>query len=350
MEFILIEYRDPLFGIIVLFLLITIISYLNYKIGKRNNSKEIETIKTFVKNFENSDKIEDIKLLRRENISPKSLLMLGKLYEKNGNIQKAINIYLLLLEEKSIIEDRRERHIILSKIGNCYLKAGLLKKSENFFKESLRLFPRNRLALNSLIILYEKLKKYEEILNILEALEELGEERESEKRYFQAVIILNDKKFSIEEKLKKILLFIEKEEIILRLYLEFLIKNRMEINYQLIDNLELKDVIDILWFYTKNSFKIENSYNNKILNAIFYAKNISNRRVESNILELDIIAILNKNGYQKATLSFEYICIECKNIFPIHFYRCPHCNSFASAKIEPIIVKRASLDSPISFL
>ena len=34
---------------------------------------------------------------------------------------------------------------------------------------------------------------------------------------------------------------------------------------------------------------------------------------------LDALAKLRFHGYENATLSFEYLCTECKQIFPIHF-------------------------------
>ena len=64
---------------------------------------------------------------------------------------------------------------------------------------------------------------------------------------------------------------------------------------------------------------------------------------------LDALGKLRFHGYENATLNFEYLCTECKQIFPIHFYRCPHCQSIDTVNIQ-ISLAPLSHEENLSFL
>ena len=336
MELFIVEYRDPLLGIIVLFFLIFMISLLNYKLGRRKNIKEIESIKNFIQQFDSNK--NEFMILNEQNIPSDTLLLMAKFYSKQGDIQKSIDIYLSLLEKDSFINNKKERHIILSNLGNCYLKAGFLKKSKEFFMESLKLFARNKEAIKSLVILYEKMNNYEKAIEVLESLEELEGDKKREKSYLLAKIILKDKNKKFKNKIKDILNMSKDNPILIRLYLEYLIENKKEIDFEKLNEFNLKESIDILWNYIDENFK--NSTNNRLIREILSAKGLIDEKIKSDIIELDILSVLKQNNYDKVMLSFEYACVECKNIFPIYFYRCPTCQSIATAEIEPIIMKK----------
>ncbi|WXG59553.1 hypothetical protein VB002_10800 [Campylobacter concisus] len=49
--------------------------------------------------------------------------------------------------------------------------------------------------------------------------------------------------------------------------------------------------------------------------------------------------------FDAAGLSFNYVCKNCKNSFPMHFYRCPVCHELGSVKILSNITEKPSEDS-----
>ena len=58
-----------------------------------------------------------------------------------------------------------------------------------------------------------------------------------------------------------------------------------------------------------------------------------------------IIKRIKDAKFDAAGLSFNYVCKNCKNSFPMHFYRCPVCHELGSVKILSHITEKASEDS-----
>ena len=69
----------------------------------------------------------------------------------------------------------RYRIEILSMLGKTYHKAGFLHRSRDILKESLKLKARNPEVLKILLVILERLKEYNDAVDVLDALEELGE-------------------------------------------------------------------------------------------------------------------------------------------------------------------------------
>lgn len=306
--------------------------------GNLKNSREVESIKNFAKNFGDEDKIKNFKT---DLIPSNILLQMADFFMKSGDFAKSINIYLALLDKDEFINNKKLRHEILSNLGNCYLKAGFLQKSENFFLESLRLFARNEEALNSLIILYEKSNKYEKAIKVMESLEEFTGNIKNGKSYLEAKLILQNKNLNEAKKIDKLFKISTENSFVVRLYLEYILKNRKQIEFHRIKNFDLNDSIDILWNLIDKDFETQN-LESDIINQISNAKGFSNYEIKNPIIELEILQILTNTSYDKINLGFEYNCSECKNIFPLYFYRCPICQSIATAKIEPIIIKKTN--------
>ena len=81
---------------------------------------------------------------------------LGKIFRKNGEIDKAIKIHQGLIARPSLPERYRNR--VLLELGYDYLGAGWFDRAEGLFKEVLIHDPKSEKALQSLILIYQQEK------------------------------------------------------------------------------------------------------------------------------------------------------------------------------------------------
>ncbi len=342
-----IEYRDPAFGFIILFAIIFVISFANYWWGVFKSKEEKDSIKKFIKKFEIiSDEEEYKKLLQDSNIPIESLALLADAYGKSGDYEKAISIYLVALKR---VKGKDKKQYLLSSLGKIYFKAGFLRRGAEIFLESLRLHPRNAESLKYLSVVYEKLKEYDKAIEVLDALEELGASTKKQKLYLQALQIIENSKTdnkTKEEKLKKIC---KKERFLQRKYFEFMQQNRLEVSIDDFKNFDFKNLTDLLWYSDKKWIDLT-LFDEQIPRQIAMAKGLLDYKKESGgVFALEALGALKKEGSVQAELSFHYMCKECKNVYPLYFYRCPNCLSIGNVKIQSYIVK-ANHEENIPFL
>ena len=342
-----IEYRDPMFGIIILFAVIFVISFANYWWGVFKSKEEKDSIEKFIKKFEIvSDEEEYKKLLQNSNIPIESLALLADAYGKSGDYEKAINIYLVALKR---VKGKDKKQYLLSSLGKTYFKAGFLSRSGDIFLESLRLYPRNAESLRYLTVVYERLKEYDKAAEVLDALEELGAVVKKQKLYLQALQISENSKLTNEKKEKKLKEISSKERFLQRKYFEFMQQNRLIIQKDMLSQLYFKNLTDLLWFADTRWLDIS-LVKEPILRQIAMAKGlIEYEKIEDGIFAFDILGAVKKEDDVKADLSFHYMCTECKNVYPLYFYRCPNCLNIGSVKIQSSIVK-ANDEKNIPFL
>jgi len=77
--------------------------------------------------------------------------------------------------------------------------------------------------------------------------------------------------------------------------------------------------------------------NNAYLRELYTARGDIDSAISSSIFELDIL--INLSSKVKATLSFEYICDNCKQVFPFAFHRCSSCHAIDTIGVELALVK-----------
>ncbi len=338
-----IEYRDPMFGILVLFAIIFIISFVNYWWGNYKSKEEKNDIAQFIKRFEIvSDENAFKKLLKDHTIPIESLVLLAHSYSKSGDFEKAINLYLLALERTP---KRDEKKYILSELGKTYFKAGFLRRSEDIFLESLRLHPRNEESLKYLSVTYEKLKEYEKAIEVLDSLEELGAKVTKQRAYLKALFIIYNHKLTTSEKLKSLKELLKDAKFLERIYFEFSIQAMEEFEILEFEKFEHKKMLDLLWHCEDKRIFLSQS---KIVQEVASARGMRDPIESFEYFELEVIAKLLTLDYKRASLNFEYICSDCKQSFPVHFYRCPNCQSIDTVLIEPIITKE-SYEKNLSF-
>jgi len=325
-----------MFGIIILFAVIFVISFANYWWGVFKSKEEKDSIEKFVKKFEIiSDEKEYKKLLQDSNIPIESLVLLADAYGKSGDYEKSINIYLVALKR---VKDKDKKEYILSSLGKTYFKAGFLRRGADIFLESLRLHPRHEESLKYLTVVYERLKEYDKAKEVLDALEELGAVVKKQKLYIECLQVSEDSKISSAKKQEKLRELSKKEKFLQRKYFEFMQQNRLDITKEL-DSFDLKNFTDLLWFSDEKWLDLSN-ISKPIAKQIAMAKGLVDfEELDEGIFAFTVLGALKKEGSVKADLSFHYMCSECKNVYPLYFYRCPNCLSIGTAKIQSDIVK-----------
>ena len=336
METFFIEYRDPMFGIIILFSLVFIIAFVNYWWGVFKSKEERHSIAQFIKRFEvTTDEDGYKKLLDEFAVPTESLGLLAHSYGKSGDYEKAIGIYLLALKR---VKNRDEKQYVLTELGKTYFKAGFLRRSAEVFLEALRLYPRNKVALKYLTVSYEKLKEFDRSLEALDALEEMGADTTTQKDYIKTRKVLSDDGATYAQKEALLRELMSSFPPAKRMLLEFWMENGKPIIWEEVAQFEPMEILDLIWYMDPSVIRVE-VFENPIFLALLKAKGLEVGGVKKSMFELEVLSVLRDSGYREAGLSFEYMCQSCKQVFPVHFYRCPACHALGSGKIEPIITK-----------
>ncbi|NPA64286.1 MAG: tetratricopeptide repeat protein [Epsilonproteobacteria bacterium] len=314
----LFEYRDPLFGLVLFFGLIFVIAFLSYWWALFRIRSEDSRLERFFQRFE-PVKDKDIDSLLQDHQA--TLLLLADALSDRGEYEKAIAIYLKLKEGA----DLRQKLQILQKLGDLYAKAGFMARAIESYEEILRYVPRRPKILRKLLLIFEKMGDWERIEEIVQILEEL-EAFEQERKYFaikRAVAVENIQKIKT----------LKKE--FPRIALEYLFARRVDLAWELLEDEDVPRVLDILWRLPKDQIR----YHTPILQEIYTAKGYINMASSSDIFEIDLLL-----HYPKGDLDFEYLCVECKNIFPFPFHRCAKCASIKEPIVERIIIKKRGVD------
>lgn len=337
MDIFFVDFRDPIFGIVVFISTVLVIAIFSYVWGVFKSKDEKNEIANFLKKFENGGLSDNNKKMLENAVDNATLHFLANTFAKSGYFEKAISMYLIALNKA---KSRVEKEQIFTDLGQVYLKAGFMQKAKNVFLEALKISPRNKIALNFLTITCEKLKDYKTALDALDALMELGTDVKSAIAYVKSLMILSDKDKNLDTKIKEILIFKNDFALISRLAMEYFKSNGGKLeNFKHFP--PICDVIDLI-YYQNDAFNLSDpSYK-----SIFFIKGLSqNDGYVSLGFEFDMLKILNKSGYNKASMTFNYVCKHCRNVFPMHFYRCPICNDLGSVKIVPHITEKSDENS-----
>ena len=393
MDFFFVEYRDPMFGLLVLVALVLVVAVLHYAWRTLSSKSQKKGLEGFIKKFDIADEHKD--LLRASSLSLENLHFLAGIFTKSGEFEKAIQIYLIALEK---IKDKGEQEAIFYDLAEVYFRAGFLQRSVEVLLNALNLRPRNEKALKLLKIVYLRLKRYDEVLQSLDALFELGCEVSKEREFINVIALKNgaqsgalgDKNLSVDDKRNQNLalnaqnsalksensanlnssdlnsknanskaknsknlnlnpknLNLENSNSILNLNskdLNLTSKNSTQSpkNYEnnelvkriLLENgaeihAEFELVIDLLYKGKRAIFLDDNAYF-----ELFCAMKLAPKRQNYAFTnpKLKMLEILNDNDF-KARLSFSYVCTHCKNQMPLFFYHCPICYEFGGCKI-----------------
>ena len=391
MDFFFVEYRDPMFGLLVLVALVLVVALLHYAWRTLSSKSQKKGLEGFIKKFDIADEHKD--LLRASSLSLENLHFLAGIFTKSGEFEKAIQIYLIALEK---IKDKGEQEAIFYDLAEVYFRAGFLQRSVEVLLNALNLRPRNEKALKLLKIVYLRLKRYDEVLQSLDALFELGCEVGKEREFINVVALKNgaqsgilaSKNLSVTNKTsqnlalnspnsatksensahlnsndetlalssknanskaknlknshlnsKDLNLNLENSTSTLNLNSKNLNSAQNYENNELVKRFLLENgaeihaefelVIDLLYKGKRAIFLDDNAYF-----ELFCAMKLAPKRSNYAFTnpKLKMLEILNDNDF-KARLSFSYVCTHCKNQMPLFFYHCPICYEFGGCKI-----------------
>lgn len=390
MDFFFVEYRDPMFGLLVLVALVLVVALLHYAWRTLSSKSQKKGLEGFIKKFDIADEHKD--LLRASSLSLENLHFLAGIFTKSGEFEKAIQIYLIALEK---IKDKGEQEAIFYDLAEVYFRAGFLQRSVEVLLNALNLRPRNEKALKLLKIVYLRLKRYDEVLQSLDALFELGCEVSKEREFINVIALKNgaqsgilaSKNLSVTNKTSQNLALnspnsatksensahlnsndetlalssknanskaknlknshLNSKDLNLNLEnstlnLKDLNSTQSPKNYEnnelvkrfLLENgaeihAEFELVIDLLYKGKRAIFLDDNAYF-----ELFCAMKLAPKRQNYAFTnpKLKMLEILNDNDF-KARLSFSYVCTHCKNQMPLFFYHCPICYEFGGCKI-----------------
>ncbi len=338
MDNIILEYRDPLFGIIILVLLIFLISFFTYSLGLYKERQARKEYRKLSRRFEIGKLKEDdyVNLYKEYNLSFDSILLIVSSFLHKGNYNKAIKVYLSLLEH---VKDRVKKEELLERLGITYFKGGFLQRAKEIFLRILKFSPRNTHSLTHLLLVYEKLKDFEKAKEVSLCLEELGVDMQKDKIYLDSLIILNHCTYSYEKKTSMLYDIFKQYPYIQRIFVQFLLQFNKEFFWQHLEEFDILNILDLLWYLSFDDVDFEQVERNKLLSEIYNAKGYLKNIEYSDDFVLDVLITLNKSGRVKATLDFEFICTSCKHLHPMYELRCPHCNSILSFSTQYNISK-----------
>ena len=346
MDGLFIEFRDPLFGIIVFFVLIFVITFFSYWWGRYKTKEDYRHLDLFIKQFHTLPPEKELQeLIGTSTISEKSWLLLAHAYTQNGDFEKSIEIYQALLERQ---EDPLRRRDTLFLLGKTYFKAGFLERSKELFLQILKQHPRTPQALRYLLLVYEQLHEYGNALNVLDPLDELGSDAKPDRLYLECVSLMHDHKLSPEEKADKLLNIHKKHHELTYLIFEYLFTHHHKLAWKHLDQSQAERISDILWRLQPEQCNLDIISQNGYLRELFTAKGVVDQAQNSDIFELDILIKLRRSNNTGAALSYEYLCRSCKQILPFPFHRCPNCYAIDSIWSEPILT-RDYIEEDLSF-
>lgn len=338
MEFLSLDYRDPLYGAIILALIVLIINFSNYWAKFFKRREDNHSIEKHIKNFENSSSFVEYKeMIKAKNLPTESVVLMALNYDRSGEYDKSIDIYSTLLKN---ITDTTQKRDILTLLAKTYYKAGFLYKSRDIFLSALKIFPKNEEALTYLISIYESLREYDKAIEIIDVLEAIAGEASEKRLYFQILTILHSDQITNEEKIDKVVALGLDKKVVQRKLFEFVTINKLDLSHDRLKEFDFSNIIDLIWERDEKFCDDELVKKNKLLSEIYTVKSDLALAKSSDNFELNTLIKLQQVKDFSADLAFTYSCNKCKNIFPLYFYRCPVCKNIDSATIEKNLVRR----------
>ena len=343
-----IDYRDPLFGMIIIVAIVFIISFLTYSFGLFKERKSRQEYRKLLKRFEIENLKEDdfVHLYTTYNLPFDSIVLLASAFLHKGNYTKAISVYLALLE---VVDEKVKKEELLELLGNAYFKGGFIERAKEIYLKIVKFSPRNKEILNLLLIIYDKLKEYEKANEVLVVLDELKFNIKLKKVYLDTLMVINDPIMLFEKKSLMLVEIFTENTSVEKLVVQFLLKYNKQLFWENCDKFNLVNCIDLLWFLDFNDINFDIVNEHKILQELYTAKGYIMTADTSDVFELAVLISTKKSTSPiDVNLNFEFLCTKCKRTHPIYESRCPHCQNILTFLVEPKLAKHSS--NMLSFL
>ncbi len=325
-----IEFRDPLFSIIIFFAIIFIITFFSYWWGRYKTKEDSRHLDKFLQQFRSLPSQSELKILISSGeLSEKSWLLLASSYYKNGDYEKSIEIYNEILKLPGSTNTKETMFLL----GKTYFKAGFLERAKQIFLEILKKSPRTPQALNYLLLVYEYMRDYKAALDVLEPLDELQIDITNEKAYLQSLELLNNATLSNDEKVQKLLEIYDNTHQLSYLVFEFLFRIDPKQAWEHFDSSKSELLADILWNLDSKNLDLAIISKNSFLRELYSARGDINLAQGSSVFEFDVLIQLKESSVN-ANLNFEYLCDSCKQVHPFAFTRCSYCHAIDTSKVE----------------
>lgn len=329
-----IEYRDPLVGIIIFFVLIFVITFFSYWWGRYKKLQDSHHLDKFLQQFKTLPTENELQIMIQSGaLSEKSWLLLASTFYKNGDYEKSIEIYNELIKRSDASNSRETMYLL----GKTYFKAGFLERSKQIFLEILKNNPRTPQALGYLLLVYEYMRDYKSAQEVLEPLDELEKDIALESVYLQLLSLLHDMKLTTEEKISALVALYAKHHLFTYMIFEHLFRLAPKVAWAHFDSSKSEMLIDILWHVDAKNLDLSTIEKNGFLRELYTARGDVAFATRSALFELDVLIQLKKRA--NATLVFEYTCENCKQIFPFAFSRCSHCHSIDTSRVTFTLAK-----------
>ncbi len=340
MDSILPAYHDPLFSVLIIIILILIVTVSSILLGEYKANHKKNSLKKFLSEFKKYNTLPTIEEMpfKASLIEPFSLL--AQSFKTQGEYPKSINLNLYLINNISSFQKKEQ---ILEELGETYLKAGFLKRSQSIYVEILSKHARNKKALYYLGIVYELMHEFDKAIETIEPLKILGKRVEELEAHLILSQLLENKTLSKAEKSNQLVLLLDNPCYPYRRIMKALFSLDLKVAWQHINSKKVHSILDILWFLPPVHLNLDIISKNEILSVIYLAKGhikASNSTLKSNIFSIDTIISAQQSGNNEVHLLFSYGCGKCKNHFPISFTRCPKCYAIDAIQVKETLVKR----------
>lgn len=126
---------------------------------------------------EQPDKAIDVfvNMLQIDNDTVETHLALGNLFRRRGEVDRAIRIHQNLIARPTL--NKNQRALALFELGQDYMRAGLLDRSESLFVELLELGEHRAESMEKLLDIYTQEKEWEKAIDVARRLEHLSGRR-----------------------------------------------------------------------------------------------------------------------------------------------------------------------------
>jgi len=335
-------YDDPLFSILIIVVLVFIVAIASFVLGNIKEERKRKSLKRFLNRFNTKDCLLDVEKMPFDKALIKPLTLLAYAFTNQGEYQKAISLYLYLIENIPAFVDKE---MILEQLGQTYLKAGFLKRAEAIFLQILHKHARNKEALYHLGVVYELLQEHDKAIETIQPLKILGENTKALETHLKLNRLLINKKLSNNEKVEELLSLLENEHYAYRRIMKALFALDLNAAWQNIKTEKIGSILDILWLLPSSNLNLDIISTDEILSAIYLAKGLIEPKDVtpiSNIFSIDTIVSTQQSGNSEVDLTFSYGCGKCKQHFPISFTRCPKCYAIDKIQIKETLAKKQS--------
>lgn len=339
------SYRNPIFGILALLVIVVFVFFLDSLKRTRAHKRKQDLIDNLGKQFDSIGLQHNIdEFITHAKNATQTLIFIAQTYAKAGDYEQAIAIYKTINEKPLEIHEKLE---ILELLGDSYYKAGFLERCKNIFLEILRYYPHNTRILEYYMRTCENLKQYDEAIEAINSLEEIMSDNIDyktfkqkiwhTKNYLKVMQLCSSYNIPLSYQQDRLLMLYEKDSTLRNIILRHFRLYNVGLFWQKI--LLLQDImpyIDILWHFQKHEVPFEFISNRSDLTAIYRAKGFIDGYQKSDDFTLEVLQLLRLHSNIKADVTFTYSCNSCNMQTPFYSYRCSACAEIAT--IKPISI------------